>query len=91
MSFYDNAGWFGQATQGITNNITGDIYVTFILYLILFVFLGLAIWKLPAEWLFLLCFSVVVVFMAYMSEWVFIGGVLLFFLSIMLIRNWITD
>lgn len=80
---FNTSDIFGTMIIGLTNNVTGDIYLTLftIMMVVMLFFLAL---RIPVELSVILILPLLIVFMADgTSDWRAIGGITIIYLSLM--------
>jgi len=79
--FINSSTSSGALLQYFTNNNTGDLFIT--LLLIMLIFLTFAfLFKIPLEYTLPLILPLLMVYMAYTSQFLAIGGIILIYLAI---------
>ena len=82
----NETGIIGQVILGITANVTGNLFLTMLLILIVFLLVGFA-FRAPMEWQAVYLLPLFIAFMAYSAEFLAVGGVVLMFLGAILAKN----
>lgn len=90
-ALYEPSGWLGTLIEGMTTNITGDTYLTYLLLIIILATMMLALFKIPFEITALSLMSVFLVLLAYSSEWLPFFGLLAILFAFMIARYWFSD
>lgn len=76
----------GEIFLNISNNITGSIFLTGVMFLIL-MFVIASILRLPLELTGIFLLPIILIFMAFNTGWVAIGGIFLIYLAVVVARN----
>lgn len=91
MTLYTPSSWLGDVIAGMTTNITGDVYMTYFFLLIIFALILISLFKLEFEWVAISLSGIIIVLLAYSSEWLALGGLVAIFFAVLVARNWITN
>lgn len=86
MPFVNETGLIAGVLQLGSNDVTGNIFATLFLIFIILLFLALA-FRIPIEYAIVLLSPLVIVMMAYYTEWYVIGGLMLIMLAFIFARN----
>jgi hypothetical protein len=73
------------------NNITGDPYISGIIFILLFTIIFVVLWKVPLEWTALSILVIIITLLAYSGEWIAFAGILFIILAAWIAKNWITS
>lgn len=90
MVFINQSQAIGMAINGMTNDVTGASFLTFGL-IALFIFVIVAIFRLPFDVGIILCMPLCLVIMAYDYAFIPVGLIVLFFGAVILARNLFTS
>lgn len=74
--------------NGMTNDITGQIGLTFFIILMLFLVVALAL-RIPLEFATIIIVPLALVFMAFSGEFILFGTVILVYIGMVMARNFI--
>ena len=74
--------------NGMTNDITGQIGLTFFIILMLFLVVALAL-RIPLEFATIIVVPLALVFMAFSGEFILFGTVILVYIGMVMARNFI--
>jgi len=86
MVYFNETGYIGTLIYYATINITGSLFLT--LLSMLFIILALfAMFKLPLEFTAILVFPLLLVLMAYQSDFLSIGAVFIIYIAILIAKN----
>ena len=83
--FFNQSGFIGTLIIYTTTNITGSLFLTMLLY-VLTVFAILQMLRVPIEFSVVLVLPTIITLMAFMGEFIALGGVLLIYLAILVVR-----
>ena len=83
--FLQDAGFFGQIINGLTN-ITGSLFLTLLYILIFFVVIALAM-QIPLEWISVIYLPMCISLVAYTSDFLAIFGCLLIYLAFVVAQH----
>lgn len=86
MTFVNASGVIGQMLSQGTTNLTGDIFATLFLIFLILLFVAVA-FRMSFEFIVIIFLPMVIVMMAYYSEWYVVGGLFLIFLAVLFARN----
>lgn len=89
MVFYNSSSEIGLLIDGATYNITGDMFLTLLALMMLFLAFFL-MFRIPLIYTAVLILPLMLVMMAYTSQFLAIGGLLLIYLAILIGNYWIT-
>jgi hypothetical protein len=84
--FFNSTDHFGTVLYYMTTDITGSLFLTLLIILLVIVAVALAL-RIPVEFTAVLIVPVMLVLMAYTSEFLAIGGLLLIYLGILTAKN----
>jgi hypothetical protein len=82
---YNDAGLIGMVLEGLTRDITGSLFFTFLLIVTFMVVIMLA-FRIPIEFQALIIAPLLFTLMAFYQEWLAIGGVLAIFMGVLFAR-----
>lgn len=86
MSFVNESGVIANWLSLGSQNLTGDLFSTILLILLLLVVLAAA-FRISLEYMVLFFTPMLLVLMAYYSEWYAIGGMFVIILAVLFARN----
>lgn len=86
MVFFNESGFVGTVIIGITNNVTGSIFLTLLL-IVLLLLVAAALFRLSIEWTAIIIMPLLLVLMSYEGLFLPVGGVFLIYLAILLGKN----
>lgn len=84
----NETGVIGEVMVGLTNNVTGSLFLTLVLILVIFVIIG-SLFRVPIEWQAVYLYPLMIAFMAYSGEFLAIGGVMAMFLGVILAKQFL--
>ena len=84
--FLNQTGIIGQAFNGLTNNVTGSVFLTGLLILIVLMVIAF-MFRLPLELTVIFLIPIILVFMAFNTGWVAVGGLIFIYIAVILARN----
>lgn len=82
----NQTGIIGQSFTALTTNVTGTVFLSGLLVLIV-LFIIAMIFRLPLELTGIFLLPIILVFMAFETGWVAIGGITLIYLAVVVARN----
>lgn len=88
MPFINDSNTVGQAVGLITTNVTGSIYLTLFLLLIIFIAI-LAAFRVSIEWIAVIILPFVLAGWAYTADFQTFGGLTLILLAVVFIKKFI--
>lgn len=88
MVLYDETGTMGIIINSMTSDVTGSLFVTLLL-IVIFVMAIAFMFRIPVEWTIIFVVPLLIVIMAYSSDFLAVSGVLLIYLGILIGKNWI--
>lgn len=88
--FINNTGVIGVVISSMTNNVTGSLFLTLLYIMIVLVALCLGA-GLPIEWTLIIMLPLLIVTMAYSSDFLSVGGFALMYLGIIFAKNWFAN
>lgn len=86
--FLNETGFIAATLTNVSNNITGSLFLTLLLIMILFLLIAM-IFRLPIEFAIVILAPLFLVFMAATSSFLAVGGVMLIYLGIIFAKNFI--
>lgn len=86
MVFYNETGTFGIIISYMNSDVTGSLFLT-LLFMVLAVLAICALFRIPIEFSAILVLPLLLVMMAYVGEFLAIGGVFLIYLGILFAKN----
>jgi hypothetical protein len=86
MTFVNSTGLVAQVISQGTTNLTGDLFSILLLILLMLIVVAVA-FRISLEFIVIIFMPMVIVLMAYYSEWYVVGGVFLIFLAVLFARN----
>lgn len=86
MVFINSSGTLGTVFQYATTEVTGSLFLT-LLGVVMILFLICFLFRIPIEFSAILVLPLLLGSMAYMQEFVAIGGVFLIYLGVILAKN----
>lgn len=89
MVFYNSSSEIGLLIDGATFNITGDLFLT-LLALLIVVLAFFLMFRIPMIYSAVLILPLMIVMMAYTSQFLAIGGLFLIYLAILIGNYWLT-
>jgi len=84
--FINETGFIGGLLNSITINITGSLFLTLVLILLLCMVIPF-LFRVPLEFSMIYTLPLFLLFMAYTSEFLAIGGLILIYLAILSAKN----
>lgn len=84
--FINQTGTVNTVLSGITTNITGDQFTTYLFVMLFIIMLAIA-FRIPIEFTAIIIFPLFVVLAAYTTDYLSIFGVLLIYLGILIGKN----
>jgi hypothetical protein len=88
MAFLNESGTLGFLILEFTNNVTGSLFITMLLLIISLMALTM-LFRIPLEYSMVYILPLLLVLMAYSSEFLVIGTVVLLYLAIIMAKMWI--
>lgn len=85
MDIYTETGLIGLVIQGLTQNVTGSLFLTLLMIVTMFVLIML-LFRIPVEFQAVIIAPMLFTLMAYTREFLAIGGVILIFMAIVFAR-----
>lgn len=89
MALYEPTSWLGLIIEGMTQNITGNVYLTYIFLMVIFVVMLVALFKIEFQWVLLSVTGIVLTLLAYSAEWLPFFGMLTFLVAVLIARHFI--
>ena len=86
MVFYNETGTFGIMISYMNTDVTGSLFLT-LLFMVLAVLAICALFRIPIEFSAILVLPLLLVMMAYVGEFLAIGGIFLIYLGILFAKN----
>lgn len=86
MVFFNETGIMGTVIIGLTNNVTGSLFLTLLLIVILLLVVA-ALFRISIEWTAILVMPVLIVLMSYEGLFLPVGGVFVIYLAVILGKN----
>jgi hypothetical protein len=86
--FYNETGWLGQVIMYSAYNVTGSLFLSLLLIFLILLTFCIA-FKLPIELTLPVMLPLMIIQMAYMGEFVAIGGVMLIISAIFFVKFFI--
>jgi hypothetical protein len=84
--FYNSSGSFGLIIDAWTYNVTGDLYLTLVSFVLL-LFAFCLMFKIPIEFTAIIVLPMMIVAMAWSSQFLAIGGLTLIYIGV-LVAKW---
>lgn len=86
MVFYNESDSVGIIIHGLTNNVTGSLFLTLLVIIIMLMVVAF-MFRLPIETTSVLIIPLLIVVVAYSGEFLQVGGVFLIYMGILIARN----
>lgn len=90
-ALYTSNSWFGRIVEGMTTNITGDIFLTYLLLIVILATAMIALWKIDFQWVAVSLVGIFLTLLAYSGDWLPFFGTLAILLAILVARYFIGD
>jgi len=84
--FLNETGFVGDILTGLTNNVTGSLFLTLLMIMLFFILMTL-LFRFPIEFSLVLLLPLFLGFMAATSDFLALGGVVLIYLGIVFAKN----
>jgi hypothetical protein len=84
--FINQSGTFITVIYGITNNITGSTFLTFLFLFMIILLIALA-FRLPAEASVIFTLPMMIILMAFYGEFMAVGGAFLLYLGFVMAKH----
>jgi lipopolysaccharide export LptBFGC system permease protein LptF len=85
---YNQSGSFGMILDAFTYNITGDLFLT-LLCIVLIIIAFCLMFRIPIEYSIIIILPLLLVCMAFTSQFLAIGGVALIYIAVLLAKNFL--
>lgn len=86
MTFVNASGVIGQMLSQGSTNLTGDLFSTIMLIFLILLVVAVA-FRMTFEFIVIIFMPMIIILMAYYSEWYVVGGAFLIFLAVLFARN----
>lgn len=86
MAFLDNTGIVASIITGLTNDVTGSLFLTYLMIIFLLVVFAIAL-RIPIEYTVIVVFPVMGVILAYNGDFLGITGAFAIYLAIIIAKN----
>lgn len=90
MNFVNNSTSTGIVINYLTTNVSGDLFSTLLLLLVLLIAVALT-FRIPLEWTMPLVLPVLIAYMSYSSEFLTVGGVVLIYLAVVFTKMFVIN
>lgn len=88
--FLNTTDVIGVVIMALTNNVTGNLFLTLLMILIFLVALCVAA-SIPIEWTVIFLLPLILYLFAYNSEFLQIAGFALVYIGVLLAKTWVTN
>lgn len=85
-TFFNSSDTFGQVLLYMTTDITGSLFISLLLIMVIMIAFALAL-RIPVEFTAILLIPLFLTLMAFSSDFLAIGGILLIYLGILTAKN----
>jgi hypothetical protein len=86
MVFFNETGQIGMIIVTATTNITGSLFLTLLMMIIILLSISM-LFRIPIEFTSIFILPLLLIFMAYSSEFLAIGGIFLIYMGIIFAKN----
>jgi hypothetical protein len=85
-ALYNSTNGFGITTQFLTTYVTGNIYLTFLIYVVILTAFLVSL-RLDVEWIGVLMFVIFLSLSAYLGDWFTFTGILVLFFTALVTKK----